>query len=117
MPPSYDKALQRLRKDQYWGIRGVTLWGVTAHLSPLGWEPINLTGDYGAAEFCGGPTGYRLMLKRQQDDTAMSDPLRVEAMEGNDMFVPGTQDARSASMTLVSAPGKERGHGNGETRQ
>ena len=42
--------------------------------------PICLRGC-GAAppESCGGPTGYRLMLKRQQDGTAMSDPLRVEA--------------------------------------
>jgi Plasmid pRiA4b ORF-3-like protein len=30
-------------------------------------------------EFCGGPTGYRLMLKRQREGTAMSDPLRLEA--------------------------------------
>ena len=48
-----------------------------------------LEGDYapicvggrGAAppEFCGGPTGYRLMLKRQREGAAMSDPLRLEA--------------------------------------
>ena len=25
-------------------------------------------------EFCGGPTGYRLMLKRQREGAAMSDP-------------------------------------------
>jgi hypothetical protein len=30
-------------------------------------------------EFCGGPTGYRLMIKRQQQGAAMSDPLRLEA--------------------------------------
>ena len=29
--------------------------------------------------FCGGPTGYRLMLKRQREGAAMSDPLRLEA--------------------------------------
>src|SRR5271165_1834559 len=28
-------------------------------------------------EFCGGPTGYRLMLKRQQEGAAMSDPVRL----------------------------------------
>src|SRR5205809_422316 len=42
--------------------------------------PICLDGR-GAAppEFCGGPTGYRLMLKRQREGTAMSDPVLVEA--------------------------------------
>src|SRR6202047_1114368 len=30
-------------------------------------------------EFCGGPTGYRLMLKQQREGTAMSDPVRLEA--------------------------------------
>ncbi len=29
-------------------------------------------------ELCGSPTGYRLMLKRQQDGSAMSDPLLLE---------------------------------------
>ena len=38
-------------------------------------------GGRGAAppEFCGGPIGYRLMLKRQREGAAMSDPLRLEA--------------------------------------
>jgi hypothetical protein len=38
-------------------------------------------GGRGAAppEFCGGPTGYRLMLKRQRDGAAMSDPVLGEA--------------------------------------
>ena len=38
-------------------------------------------GDRGAAppEHCGGPTGYRLMLKRQEDGPAMSDRLLLAA--------------------------------------
>lgn len=38
-------------------------------------------GGRGAAppEFCGGPTGYRLMMKRQREGAAMSDPIRLEA--------------------------------------
>jgi hypothetical protein len=30
-------------------------------------------------EFCGGPTGYRLMLKRQSEGGAMLEPMMVEA--------------------------------------
>ncbi len=42
--------------------------------------PVCLSGR-GAAppEHCGGPTGYRLMMKRQREGAAMSDPLRLEA--------------------------------------
>jgi hypothetical protein len=37
-------------------------------------------GGRGAAppEFCGGPTGYRLMLKRQRLGAALSDPVLVK---------------------------------------
>ena len=37
-------------------------------------------GGRGAAppELCGGPTGYRLMMKRQREGAAISDPLRLE---------------------------------------
>ena len=38
-------------------------------------------GGRGAAppEHCGGPTGYRLMLKRQEEGSAMSDRLLLAA--------------------------------------
>ena len=31
-------------------------------------------------EYCGGPTGYRLMLRRQQEDESMGTPAQVEAI-------------------------------------
>jgi hypothetical protein len=39
-------------------------------------------GGRGAAppEFCGGPTGYRLMLKRQREGKSMCTPTQVEAV-------------------------------------
>jgi Plasmid pRiA4b ORF-3-like protein len=41
-------------------------------------------GGRGAAppEHCGGPTGYRLMLKRQRQGEAMCTPLQMEAVIG-----------------------------------
>jgi hypothetical protein len=44
-------------------------------------EPLCL-GGRGAAppEGCGGPRGYRLILKRQREGTTVSDPALVEAM-------------------------------------
>ena len=43
--------------------------------------PLCLTGR-GAAppEYCGGPTGYRLMLKRQKEGESMGTPAQVEAV-------------------------------------
>ena len=41
-------------------------------------------GGRGAAppEHCGGPTGYRLMLKRQRQGEAMYTPVQMEAVIG-----------------------------------
>src|SRR5205809_3104180 len=33
-------------------------------------------------EYCGGPTGYRLMLKRQKEGESMGTPAQVEAVIG-----------------------------------
>jgi hypothetical protein len=52
-------------------------------------------------EFCGGSTGYRLMLKRQREGAAMSDPVRLEA--GIQMLAeawPG-QPAEKVSRALI----------------
>src|SRR5262249_41552292 len=59
-----------------WDVRVVDIEaGVTGNHLPI------CVGGRGAAppEFCGGPTGYRLMLKRQRMGAAMSDPVLVEA--------------------------------------
>ena len=58
--------------------------------------PICLSGS-GAAppEQCGGPTGYRLMLKRQQEGAAMSDPVRLEA--GIQMMAAACPDQSSGT--------------------
>jgi len=45
--------------------------------------PICLGGRGAAApEYCGGPTGYRLMFKRQREGDAMCTPAQVEAVIG-----------------------------------
>ena len=59
-----------------WDIRVLDIQaGVEGDQAPI------CVGGRGAAppEFCGGPTGYRLMLKRQQEGAAMFDPTRLEA--------------------------------------
>src|SRR4051794_11743515 len=53
-------------------------------------------GGRGAAppEYCGGPTGYRLMLKRQSEGKSMCTPAQVEAviglLSGSDPDVPAS---------------------------
>jgi Plasmid pRiA4b ORF-3-like protein len=59
-----------------WDVRVLDIQdGVEGDHGPL------CVGGRGAAppECCGGPTGYRLMLKRQREGAAMSDPVRLEA--------------------------------------
>lgn len=58
-------------------------------------------GGRGAAppEHCGGPTGYRLMLKRQRDGTAMSNPGLLEA--GIEMFAEACPDQPPATWDLL----------------
>ena len=50
-------------------------------------------------ELCGGPTGYRLMLKRQQDGAAMSDPVLLEA--GIQMLVEAHPEQESGTWELL----------------
>jgi Plasmid pRiA4b ORF-3-like protein len=58
-------------------------------------------GGRGAAppEHCGGPTGYRLMLKRQKGDTAMSDPLLLEA--GIEILAEACSEQPAATWDLL----------------
>ena len=63
-------------------------------------HPICLSGR-GAAppEHCGGPTGYRLMLKRQREGAAMSDPVRREA--GIEMYEQAWPDEPAETWDLL----------------
>ncbi len=55
-------------------------------------------GGRGAA-LCGGPTGYRLMLKRQRDGDGMSDPVRMEA--GIQMLTEACPDQPTRTWDLL----------------
>lgn len=58
-------------------------------------------GGRGAAppEFCGGPTGYRLMMKRQREGAAMSDPVRLAA--GIQMMAEACPDQPAGTWDLL----------------
>jgi len=50
-------------------------------------------------EHCGGPTGYRLMLKRQQEGESMGTPAQVEAVIA--MFTAAHPDQPASSWDLL----------------
>ncbi len=50
-------------------------------------------------EYCGGPTGYRLMMKRQREGAAMSDPIRLEA--GIQMMADACPDQPAGTWDLL----------------
>ncbi|HTF63968.1 MAG TPA: hypothetical protein VK638_14890 [Edaphobacter sp.] len=50
-------------------------------------------------EFCGGPTGYRLMLKRQQEGSAMLEPTMVE--EGIQTLTEASPGTPAATWDLL----------------
>lgn len=56
-------------------------------------------------EFCGGPTGYRLMLKRQREGASMSDPVLMEA--GIQMFAEACPDQPGQTWELLRSTLKE----------
>ncbi len=64
-------------------------------------------GGRGAAppELCGGPTGYRLMMKRQREGSAMSDPLRLET--GIQMMAEACPDQSAETWGLLRTVLKE----------
>jgi hypothetical protein len=64
--------------------------------------PVCLGGRGAPPKYCGGPTGYRLMLKRQKQGEAMRIPVQMEAMIG--MFSAADPDElASAWQTLRRA--------------
>ena len=66
-------------------------------------EPVCL-GGRGATppESCGGPTGYRLMLKRQREGSAMLEPVMVES--GIRMLTKACPDQPAQTWDLLRTP-------------
>src|ERR1039457_5629342 len=79
-----------------WDIRVLDIEGVLAN----GHLPLCL-GGRGATppEHCGGPTGYRMMLKRQQQGEAMCTPVQMEAVIGM-LAASGPDEPTSTWQTL-----------------
>ena len=76
-------------------------WLLDSHMGGNGDEvPVCLAGR-GASppECCGGPTGYRLMLKRQQEGGSMGTPAQVEAVIA--MLTAAHPDQPSSSWDLL----------------
>jgi hypothetical protein len=79
-----------------WDVRVLDIQdGVEGEHAPI------CVGGRGAAppEFCGGPTGYRLMLKRQREGAAMSDPVRLEC--GMQMLAEACPDQPATTWDLL----------------
>ena len=77
----------RPRDTFHYTCGGLDLWEweirvLAAEMGTTGDEaPVCLAGRAAAPpECCGGPTGYRLMLKRQQDGESMGTPAHVESV-------------------------------------
>ena len=77
----------RPRETFLYTCGGIDLWEwefrlLDSEVGVSGDEPPLCLAGRGAAppEYCGGPTGYRLMLKRQKEGESMGTPAQVEAV-------------------------------------
>ena len=79
-----------------WDVRVLDIQdGVEGEHAPI------CVGGRGAAppECCSGPTGYRLMLKRQREGAAMSDPVRLDT--GIQMLAEACPDQPAGTWDLL----------------
>ena len=96
----------RPRETFLYTCGGLDLWGwefrvLESQTGNNGDEaPVCLAGR-GASppEYCGGPTGYRLMLRRQQEDESMGTPAQVEAIVA--MLTAAHPDQPTSSWDLL----------------
>ena len=75
--------------------------------------PVCLGGRGAPPKYCGGPTGYRLMLKRQKQGEAMRIPVQMEAMIG--MF-SATRPDEPSPVLADAAPTLDDGFQRGSRR-